>query len=59
MLLKKDDGNSKVVESLLREMVQALGELRGSFAGSMEGLNTTMIDIKRNLEGIKASTELR
>ena len=56
---KKDDGNSKVIESLLREMVQALGELRGSFAGSMEGLNTTMIDIKRNLEGIKASTELR
>lgn len=56
---KKDDGNSKVVEGLLREMVQALGELRGSFAGSMEGLNTTMIDIKRNLEGIKASTELR
>ena len=56
---KKDDGNSKVVEGLLREMVQALGELRSSFAGSMEGLNTTMIDIKRNLEGIKASTELR
>ena len=56
---KKDDGNSKVVESLLREMVQALGELRSSFAGSMEGLNTTMIDIKRNIEGIKASTELR
>ena len=56
---KKDDGNSKVIESLLREMVQALGELRGSFTGSMEGLNTTMIDIKRNLEGIKASTELR
>ena len=56
---KKDDGNSKVVEGLLREMVQSLGELRGSFAGSMEGLNTTMIDIKRNLEGIKASTELR
>ena len=56
---KKDDGNSKVIEGLLREMVQALGELRGSFAGSMEGLNTTMIDIKRNLEGIKASTELR
>ena len=56
---KKDDGNSKVVEGLLREMVQALGELRSSFAGSMEGLNTTMIDIKRNIEGIKASTELR
>ena len=56
---KKDDGNSKIVEGLLREMVQALGELRSSFAGSMEGLNTTMIDIKRNLEGIKASTELR
>ena len=56
---KKDDGNSKVVESLLREMVQALGELRSSFAGSMEGLNTTMVDIKRNIEGIKASTELR
>ena len=56
---KKDDGNSKVIESLLREMVQALGELRGSFAGSMEGLNTTMIDIKRDLDGIKASTALR
>ena len=56
---KKDDGNSKVVEGLLREMVQALGELRSSFAGSMEGLNTTMVDIKRNIEGIKASTELR
>lgn len=56
---KKDDGNSKVVEGLLREMVQALGELRSSFAGSMEGLNTTMIDIKRDLDGIKASTALR
>lgn len=56
---KKDDGNSKVIESLLREMVQALGELRSSFAGSMEGLNTTMIDIKRDLDGIKASTALR
>ena len=56
---KKDDGNSKVVEGLLREMVQALGELRSSFAGSMEGLNTTMVDIKRDLDGIKASTELR
>lgn len=55
---KKDDGNSKVVEGLLREMVQALGELRSSFAGSMEGLNTTMIDIKRDLDGIKASTAL-
>lgn len=56
---KKDDSNSKVVEGLLREMVQALGELRSSFAGSMEGLNTTMIDIKRDLDGIKASTALR
>ena len=56
---KKDDGNSKVVEGLLREMVQALGELRSSFAGSMEGLNTTMVDIKRDLDGIKASTALR
>lgn len=56
---KKDDGNSKVIESLLREMVQALGELRSSFAGSMDGLNTTMIDIKRDLDGIKASTALR
>lgn len=56
---KKDDGNSKVVEGLLREMVQALGELRSSFAGSTEGLNTTMIDIKRNLDSIKASTALR
>lgn len=56
---KKDDGNSKVVEGLLREMVQALGELRSSFAGSMDGLNTTMVDIKRDLDGIKASTALR
>lgn len=56
---KKDDGNSKVVEGLLREMVQALGELRSSFAGSMDGLNTTMTDIKLNLDGIKASTALR
>ena len=56
---KKDDGNSKVVEGLLREMVQALGELRSSFAGSMEGLNSTMVDIKRDLDGIKASTALR
>ena len=56
---KKDDGNSKVIEGLLREMVQALGELRSSFAGSMDGLNTTMTDIKLNLDGIKASTALR
>lgn len=56
---KKDDDNSKVVEGLLREMVQALGELRSSFAGSMDGLNTTMTDIKLNLDGIKASTALR
>lgn len=56
---KKDDGNSKVVEGLLREMVQALGELRSSFAGSMDGLNTTMTNIKLNLDGIKASTALR
>lgn len=56
---KKDDGNSKVVESLLREMVQALGELRSSFTGSMDGLNTTMTNIKLNLDGIKASTALR
>lgn len=56
---KKDDGNSKVVEGLLREMVQALGELRSSFAGSMDGLNSTMTDIKLNLDGIKASTALR
>ena len=56
---KKDDGNSKIVEGLLREMVQALGELRSSFAGSMDGLNTTMTDIKLNLDGIKASTALR
>lgn len=56
---KKDDGNSKVIESLLREMVQSLGELRSSFAGSMDGLNTTMTDIKLNLDGIKASTALR
>ena len=40
-------------------MVQALGELRSSFAGSMDGLNTTMTDIKLNLDGIKASTALR
>lgn len=56
---KKDEDNSKVVEGLLREMVQALGELRSSFAGSMDGLNTTMTDIKLNLDGIKASTALR
>ena len=56
---KKDDGNSKVIESLLREMVQSLGELRSSFAGSMDGLNTTMTDIKLNLDGIRASTALR
>lgn len=56
---KKDDGNSKVVEGLLREMVQALGELRSSFAGSMDGLNSTMTDIKLNLDGIKAYTTLR
>lgn len=56
---KKDDGNSKVIEGLLREMVQSLGELRSSFAGSMDGLNTTMTDIKLNLDGIKASTALR
>lgn len=56
---KKDDGNSKVVEGLLREMVQSLGELRSSFAGSMEGLNTTMVNIKLDLDSIKASTALR
>lgn len=56
---KKDDGNSKVIESLLREMVQSLGELRSSFAGSMEGLNTTMANIKLDLDSIKASTALR
>lgn len=56
---KKDDGNSKVVEGLLREMVQALGELRSSFAGSMDGLNTTMVNIKLDLDSIKASTALR
>lgn len=56
---KKDDGNSKVVEGLLREMVQALGELRSSFAGSMDGLNTTMVNIKLDLDSIKASTSLR
>lgn len=56
---KKDDGNSKVIESLLREMVQSLGELRSSFAGSMDGLNTTMVNIKLDLDSIKASTALR
>lgn len=56
---KKDDGNSKVIESLLREMVQSLGELRSSFAGSMDGLNTTMSNIKLDLDSIKASTDLR
>lgn len=56
---KKDDGNSKVIESLLREMVQSLGELRSSFAGSMDGLNTTMANIKLDLDSIKASTALR
>ncbi len=56
---KKDDGNSKVIESLLREMVQSLGELRSSFAGSMDGLNTTMTNIKLNLDSIRASTALR
>ena len=56
---KKDDGNSKVIESLLREMVQSLGELRSSFAGSMDGLNTTMSNIKLDLDSIKASTALR
>lgn len=56
---KKDDGNSKVIESLLREMVQSLGELRSSFTGSMDGLNTTMVNIKLDLDSIKASTALR